>query len=316
MESEQSKATKNKKGCKAKRKVTNMGINAKVHAMGFDQDTDMSTPRTRQMGVLQTNPGVGNASSNQTPSKYDTALAKLRCHAALDLPNPEKYSFCKYVFAQLTSGAKFAKNNTPPEAVNNFLKIVMMGDGEEGMSEEEKKASVQEMVNDTNNLLINLAVVAALVLSIVFGIAFEPVTLPADTIDYFGKSGATAVKHIYYFLICFIVIFAVVDIFTAITFYKNLNFFMTTIELKQWWLGNSLVAPVVVLTVVVLIAFLIVLPLGAAVTVGVTAFWIGLSVTMAGILTILGVGHFEFYEMCIQHRYVKNFVEELDKKHA
>ena len=112
----------------------------------------------------------------------------LKYYATLQGPVPEKWGVCKAIMFLGSVMGPAGKKGITAESVAQDLALALMdkdGDGE--ISEEEKEATCVSMVAETNNLLVNLSVVGALILSILYPMCFEELT-PSDTsIDYFGE---------------------------------------------------------------------------------------------------------------------------------
>jgi len=198
-----------------------------------------------------------------------------------------------------------------PEVAALNLNVVM-AQFQEDLTDEQKDEIFQNTVSETSNLLINLGVVGALILSIVFPMSFEDLEESDEAVDFFGERFTRAILHIYHGLIVTCTAVSVITVTASVFFYKHLNFFMVTTEMKIWWLQTISVTPLIHLTSLTLILFPISLPIGAAGKIGPLAGLISLVVgcllSIALIMCLFGV---ENMVISAQHQETQRYLKKL-----
>jgi hypothetical protein len=244
------------------------------------------------------------------------ALENLTYFASLEGPTPEKWGICKAIMFLGSVLAPGGKRGINAESVAQDLHLALMDkDGDGDISEEEKEATCLAMVNETNNLLVNLSVIGALILGIVYPICFEDLTPSDPSIEYFGEEMVDWCLFLYHGLLVFMTSLSIIVVTMGVLLYKHLNFFMVTIEMKLWWLQTVSVKPLVVLAQLILLVLPISLPVGAVAKQGPTAgaislgfgliFWVTLTIYMYV---------YQNWLMAIQHDKIKFYVKKLAAK--
>ena len=116
-----------------------------------------AAPRAERKGTMRT-------------QARDTALETLEAYAAFTYADPPRMARRGSGGPKGPAGVK----GMTAESVAQALSLALMDkDGDGVISQEEKDETTQKMVDECNNLLVNLGVVGALILSIVFPMCLQ-----------------------------------------------------------------------------------------------------------------------------------------------
>lgn len=90
----------------------------------------------------------------------------------------------------------------------------------------DEKEVAETIIRGYGDLFVNFGVVGALMVSIVFPIALQPMDLADSSIDYFGFETTKALFNTFYACTILSLVIGLSIIFESITFYKHLSFWM------------------------------------------------------------------------------------------
>lgn len=142
------------------------------------------------------------------------------------------------------------------------------GDGDLSAEELEKlDEQIEGNIEKTLNLLLNAGVVSALILSMVFGWTFSPLSFTQDSLDFFGQSVCDWFNYMFILCINTAVFGSFGLIFTTVRMYTHLAFWLTTNESKTKYLSEVSMNIVAAMTLVVINSAVFAIPFGALVAV-------------------------------------------------
>ena len=271
-----------------------------------------AAPRAERKGTMRT-------------QARDTALETLEAYAAFTYADPPrmarrgsggpKWSICRAMaFFKTVMGPAGVKGMTA-ESVAQALSLALMDkDGDGVISQEEKDETTQKMVDECNNLLVNLGVVGALILSIVFPMCLQDYTASDANEQFFGERATHVFLILYHVLVMLTTVCAIMVVMGSLFMYKHLNFFMVTSEMRAWWLNTISITPVVMCAQILFVFMIASIPFGAAST----------QSPLAALISVIGLvlflvlyGYMSVYEIWLiaaQHNQVQYHVRELKAK--
>ena len=131
----------------------------------------------------------------------------------------------------------------PIEGKLNTLKV-FFDDGDEI----EQREDVLKVTDAYLGLLLNCGVIGALVITLLFGSTTASQEFSSESIDYFTEEGCRTMFHFFNFFVtlgfymsCLIVVYSIFK-------YKQLSFFMSTIELKAAYIERFSLVGLIVLS--------------------------------------------------------------------
>jgi len=110
-----------------------------------------------------------------------------------------------------------------------------------GTSDDMEKAKEmgEQLINDVLSLFINLGVVGALIITVIYPLLVSEINLSDKTIRFFGNEDVVlAIYYVYYALLMMSAAISLSIIFESVTFYKHLSFWMTSQEAKLQYIAK------------------------------------------------------------------------------
>ena len=163
------------------------------------------------------------------------------------------------------------------------------------------KEDIDLLVNSYLSLIVNLGVIGALILSLLFQFTVVDFTPSMSSTDYFGEYYVTILKYIFITIINISVGLSLSVIYRSVFYYKQLGFWMTTPRAKLIWIERSSIVSLVGSAQIVIISAVISIPFGAASAISPVAGLISLIVMSLIMLIFLIVTEEEIGSIGIVH---------------
>ena len=291
-----------------------------------------SNPIPKESVVNPLRGGGAGESVAPTARKYtmhtearDTALETLEGYAAYTYANPvrmarrgsggPRWGIGRAVtFIRKVKGPATVKGWTAEHVAQALSLALMDKDGDGVISQEEKDETTQKMVDECNNLLVNLGVVGALILSIVFPMCLQDYSSSEANERFFGEGATDFFLIAYHSLIMLTTVCAIMVVCGSLFMYKHLNFFMVTSEMRAWWLSTINITPVVGCAQVLFLFMIVAVPFGAASTQSPKAALISVVGLVVFLVMFVYILLYESWLIAAQHNQIQQHVRELKAK--
>jgi hypothetical protein len=124
----------------------------------------------------------------------------------------------------------------------------------------------EALAESFTGMLLNMGVIGALILTMVFPLLLAPEVEPSQSAkDFFTEDGALALRVVYQVLLAACFGMAAIVIFRSIRMYTAVNFWMPTVPSKRWFMDRFTLVPLVILCVVLILSLVLTVLLGASV---------------------------------------------------
>ena len=157
-------------------------------------------------------------------------------------------------------------------------------DGNNEISDEEfelyKNTSVQT-IEDTNGLLLNTGVVAALILSVFYPLTFTPLEASSDSEDFFSRSALSSFKFVFFLLVLVTVSLSLVSFYCSVRYYTYLSFWLTRRESRMCFLKQVSLKGLAISTQVIIFLTMLSVPFAVVVLISPTAGLVSLIVAIS-----------------------------------
>lgn len=166
-------------------------------------------------------------------------------------------------------------------------------DGNKKISDEEfklYKETTVRTIEDTNGLLLNTGVVAALILSVFYPLTFTPLEASSDSEDFFSGSALSSFKFLFYLLVLVTVSLSLVSFYCSVRCYTYLSFWLTRRESRMRFLEQVSLVGLAISTEIIIYLAILSVPFAVVVQISPAT---GLVALVVAVLTVVLFGYFE-----------------------
>jgi len=129
---------------------------------------------------------------------------------------------------------------------NISIKIQLLSldvDGDGIISEEESDSMAKKLTEDSNGLILNMGVIGALFLSILYSYMFDDTKISVDAESFFGPSLIYVLSRCCDFCTIVATVLSLAVVWISVDLYLALNFWTPTAEVRLWYMSNFSTTP-------------------------------------------------------------------------